>query len=62
MIAKYTSKDPEWRGPERRIRQRRQIADRRAMARFEPDKVDRRVKAGNRRDDLIGWNNKFACH
>jgi len=32
----------DYRGPERRFRQRREINDRREMIRFEPDKTPRR--------------------
>ncbi len=50
----------EYQGPERRVRQRRQLPDRRAMVRFEPDKVPRRSGQDRRRsggaEDI--WNRR----
>jgi hypothetical protein len=40
-----------YKGAERRRRHRRTRSDRRVEMRFEPDKTDRRVRAGRRADD-----------
>lgn len=41
-----------YQGPERRREQRRRIVDRRQMIRWEPDKEDRRLDDGRRKDDI----------
>lgn len=41
----------DYTGPERRREQRRKIADRRDLIRWEPDKADRRQGPGRRQSD-----------
>ncbi|HHC72581.1 MAG TPA: hypothetical protein ENK54_06755 [Thiotrichales bacterium] len=46
-----------YRGPERRVRERRVLADRREMVRFEPDKKPRR-SGKDRRAPLSVWDGR----
>ncbi len=45
-------------GPERRREQRRKMADRRKVVRFEMDKEPRRKKKGRRAEDLDLWDRR----
>jgi len=60
MPAKFTSKEPSWQGPERRMRHRRQTGDRRVVMRFEFDKNDRRALPGRRIGDASVWSNQIV--
>ncbi len=55
MRATFESQDPHYNGMDRRLIQRRKLADRRISVRFEPDKEDRRQIQGRRTHDGDSW-------